>query len=110
MNTIEKTVELKAPVARVWRALTDSKEFGTWLRVEIDGPFVAGKRSTGRVTYPGHEGLPFEVVVERIEPQHYFSYTWHPAAIDPKADYSQEPSTLVEFRLEPTATGCRLTV
>jgi uncharacterized protein YndB with AHSA1/START domain len=109
-DRIEKRVELKAPVARVWRALTDYREFGEWFRVKIEGPFVAGEVSRGHITYPGYEHLKWEAVVKAIEPERLFSFTWHPYAIDPKMDYSQEPQTLVEFRLEKTGEGTLLTV
>ena len=109
-DRIEKTIELKAPVSRVWRALTDYREFGEWFRVKIDGPFVPGQVSTGQVTYPGYEYLKWEAVVKKMEPEKLFSFTWHPAAVDAKKDYSKEPSTLVEFRLEKIPTGTRLVV
>lgn len=109
-NSIEKRIELKAPVARVWRAITDPSEFGAWFRVKLHGPFVAGKPTEGQLTYPGYEHLPWRVVVQRIEPQKLFSFTWHPYAIDPKVDYSKETPTLVEFRLEPIAVGTLLIV
>jgi uncharacterized protein YndB with AHSA1/START domain len=109
-NRIEKKIELKAPVSRVWRALTDYREFGEWFRVKLDGPFVLGKTSTGHITWPGYEHLKWEAVVQDMEPEQYFSYTWHPYAIDPNVDYSTETPTLVEFRLEKTATGTLLMV
>ena len=109
-DRIEKRIELKAPVSRVWRALTDYREFGEWFRVRIDGPFEPGKVSTGQVTYPGYEHLKWEAVVQKMEPERLFSFTWHPAAIDPKTDYSKEPPTLVEFRLEKIPTGTKLVV
>jgi uncharacterized protein YndB with AHSA1/START domain len=109
-DRIEKTIELNAPVSRVWKALTDYREFGTWFRVELEGPFVAGKPARGRTTNPGCALLAFEVMVQKIEPERHFSFTWHPYAVDPKVDYSKEPQTLVEFTLEKTATGTRLTV
>lgn len=109
-DKIEKQIELKAPVARVWRALTDYREFSEWFRVNLETPFIAGKASRGKVTYPGYEHLTFEVVVQKIEPERLFSMTWHPYAVDPKKDYSDEPSTLVEFQLEKTSSGTRLTV
>jgi len=105
---IEKRIELKAPVSRVWRALTDYREFGEWFRVKLDGPFVPGQVSRGQVTYPGYEHLKWEAVVQKMEPERLFSFTWHPYAVDPKIDYSQETPTLVEFRLEKTASGTRL--
>lgn len=115
MNTsstdrIEVSVELNAPPARVWRALTDHREFGTWFRVNLEGPFVPGKTTRGRITYPGYEHVVMEVVVRKMEPERLFSFNWHPYAVDPKVDYSKEPPTLVEFRLEKTAAGTRLRV
>ena len=104
-NVIEKQIELNAPVSRVWRALTDYREFGEWFSVKLDGPFVAGKISTGYTTYPGYEHLKWEAVVQKMEPERLFSFTWHPYAVDPKVDYSNEPATLVEFRLVPKDKG-----
>jgi len=109
-NQIRKSIELKAPVARVWRALTDHREFGAWFRVEIEAPFVAGKPAEGRVTWPGYEHLRWHAVIQQMEPERLFSFTWHPYAVDPQQDYSGETPTLVEFQLEKTATGTRLTV
>jgi len=109
-DRIEKRIELKAPVSRVWRALTDHREFGEWFRVKLDGPFVPGQVSTGHITHPGYEHLKWTATVRKMEPERLFSFTWHPYAIDPKIDYSSEPTTLVEFRLEATAGGTVLTV
>jgi uncharacterized protein YndB with AHSA1/START domain len=109
-DRIEKKILLRAPRARVWRALTDSQEFGTWFRVRIDGPFVAGKSVTGQVTHPGFEHVVFEAFVERMDAERLFAYRWHPYAVDPKVDYSKEPTTLVEFRLEEAPEGTSLTV
>jgi len=109
-NTIRKQIELRAPVSRVWRALTDHREFGEWFRVKLDGPFVAGQVSRGHITYPGYEHVQWEAVVQKIESERLFSYTWHPYAIDPKVNYSSEPQTLVEFELKKTANGTLLTI
>ena len=109
-HRIEKRIELKAPVSRVWRALTDYREFGEWFRVELDGPFVPGEISRGHITYPGYEYVKWEAVVQKIEPERLFSFTWHPYAVDPKKDYSKETPTLVEFRLEKTPGGTLLVV
>ncbi len=109
-STIEKRIELKATVSRVWRALTDYREFGEWFRVRIDGPFVPGGVSHGNITYPGYEQYKWEAVVKAMEPERLFSFTWHPYALDQNRDYSQETPTLVEFKLEPTANGTLLTV
>lgn len=107
-NRIEKRIELKAPVSRVWRALTDYREFGEWFRVKLDGPFEPGQVTRGHITYPGYEHLKWEVVVQKMEPERLFSFTWHPYAVDPKIDYSKETPTLVEFRLEHTGSGTLL--
>ena len=109
-DRIEKQMELKAPVSRVWRALTDYREFGEWFRVKLEGPFVPGAMSRGHITWPGYEHLQWEAVVKAMEPERLFSFTWHPYAVDPKMDYSDEPQTLVEFRLEKTKQGTLLTV
>lgn len=109
-NRVEKRIELKAPVARVWRALTDYREFGEWFRVKLEGPFVAGQISRGHITHPGYEHVKWEAVVQKMEAERLFSFTWHPYAIDPKIDYSKETPTLVEFRLEKTAGGTLLVV
>ena len=109
-NKIEKQIELNAPVSRVWRALTDYREFGEWFRVALDGPFVVGQPARGHITWPGYEHIVWEATVQKMEPGKLFSFTWHPYAVDPAVDYSAEPPTLVEFRLEPTVTGTRLTL
>ena len=109
-NRIEKCIELKASVSRVWRALTDHREFGEWFRVRLDGPFVPGQISRGQITYPGYEHVKFEAVVQKMDLERFFSYTWHPYAVDPKIDYSREEPTLVEFKLEKTSDGTLLTV
>jgi uncharacterized protein YndB with AHSA1/START domain len=109
-DRIEKKILLKAPRSRVWRALADSQQFGTWFRVKFDEPFAAGKSIRGQITHPGYEHVVMEIVVERIEPERLFSYRWHPYAVDPKVDYSAEPSTLVEFSLEEAQGGTMLSV
>jgi uncharacterized protein YndB with AHSA1/START domain len=109
-DRIEKHVLLRAPLARVWRALTDAGEFGTWFRVKMDGAFAVGRRATGRITYPGYEHLTFAMTVERMDDERLFSFRWHPYAVDPTIDYSNEPTTLVEFRLETKGDGTLLTV
>ena len=109
-DRIEKTIELNAPIERVWRALTDHNEFGEWFRVKLDAPFAPGEVSRGHMTYPGYEHLKWEATVKQMDAPRHFSFTWHPYAIDPDVDYSGETPTLVEFRLAPTATGTHLTV
>jgi uncharacterized protein YndB with AHSA1/START domain len=109
-DRIEKTAVLKAPRSRVWRALTNAKEFGTWFRVKLETEFEPGKQVAGRITYPGYEHLGLELFVERMEPESYFSFRWHPHAVDPNVDYSREPTTLVEFRLEEAEGGTLLTL
>jgi uncharacterized protein YndB with AHSA1/START domain len=109
-DRIEKRIELKADAATVWRALTDHREFGQWFRVKLDGPFVPGEVSRGHITYPGYEHYKWEATVQKMEPERLFSFTWHPYAIDPAIDYTQEPVTLVEFRLERSNRGTVLVV
>ena len=109
-DRIEKSIDIAAPVERVWRALTDHEEFGAWFRVRLDGPFVPGEASTGYITHPGYEHLKWEARVVAMEAPSLFAFTWHPYAVDPDKDYSAEPPTRVEFRLEPAAVGTRLTV
>jgi uncharacterized protein YndB with AHSA1/START domain len=109
-DLIEKRIELAAPMSRVWRALTDSHQFGEWFRVKMDGPFVVGKTVGGQITFPGYEHLRMEIEVKAIEPETLFSYAWHPYAVDPDASYVQETPTLVEFRLEKVANGTLLVV
>ena len=103
-DRIETRVEVNAPRSRVWRAVSTAKEFATWFGIQLDGEFTAGATVRGRITIKG-EPLTLDLGVERIEPEHYFSYRWHPYAIDPKVDYSNEPTTLVEFRLDEIADG-----
>ena len=109
-DRIEKAVVLRAPRARVWKALTDSKEFGTWFGVRMNGAFTAGSKVKGQITIKGYEHVTMEIDIVTIEPQTYFAYRWHPYAIDPKVDYSGETPTLVEFRLSDADGGTRLEV
>lgn len=109
-DRIEKTVFLRAPRSRVWRAIATPEEFGAWFGVNLDGAFAPGKQVSGRMTIKGFEHLPMEITIDRVEPERLFSYRWHPYAIDPKVDYSAEPMTLVEFRLEDAPGGTQLTV
>jgi uncharacterized protein YndB with AHSA1/START domain len=109
-DRIEKRFEVKAKRSRVWRAISDTTEFGTWFGVKLDRPFAPGATVSGRLTIPGYEHISLAMQIERIEPESYFSYRWHPGAIDPKVDYSAEPTTLVEFRLEETAGGTAILV
>jgi uncharacterized protein YndB with AHSA1/START domain len=123
MNTdrIEKTVLLRAPLSRVWRALADSKEFGTWFGMKFDGPFAPGARMRGVIVPTAvdpeiakaqkpYEGTPFEIAIEQMKPERLFSFRWHPGAVEPDIDYSLEPTTLVVFALEEVANGVKLTV
>ncbi|HUY98993.1 MAG TPA: SRPBCC family protein [Thermomicrobiaceae bacterium] len=109
-DRIEKSVVLRAPRSRVWRALTDAEEFGSWFGVRLSGALTPGARVTGHITTPGYEHLTMELLVERVEPERLFSYRWHPYAVDPAVDYASEPTTLVEFRLDEIAGGTQLTV
>lgn len=109
-DRIVKTIELNAPLERVWRALTDHREFGAWFQVVWDGPFRVGSVSRGRITYPGCEHLTCEAEVLVMDHHRLFAFSWHPYAVDPAVDYAQEPATRVEFRLDPSGAGTRLTL
>jgi uncharacterized protein YndB with AHSA1/START domain len=120
-DRIEKRVLLRAPRARVWQALTDAQEFGTWFGVKFDGPFKPGAPLRGVIVPTSvdaevakaqrpYEGRPFEITVDRIEPEKRFSFRWHPFAVEPGVDYSAEPTTLIEFALEDVPNGIMLTV
>lgn len=109
-DRIEKSIVLRAPKSRVWRAIATAGEFGSWFGAKFEGEFTPGARVTGRITIPGYEHLNLEMTIERIDPERLFSYRWHPYAIEPNVDYGKEPTTLVEFRLEEVTGGTRLTV
>jgi uncharacterized protein YndB with AHSA1/START domain len=109
-DRIEKQVVLRAPRARVWRALTDTAEFGAWFGARLQGEFTPRSHVRGRITTPGYEHVTMEIEIERVEPERLLSFRWHPYAVDPKVDYAAEPTTLVEFRLEEAEGGTRLTI
>jgi uncharacterized protein YndB with AHSA1/START domain len=120
-DRIEKRVVLRAPRERVWRAVADAKEFGTWFGVLFDGAFEAGKHLTGKIAptkvdpevaklQEPYVGKPFEWTVEAIEPMHRLSFRWHPFAVESGRDYSKEPTTLIVFELEDVAGGTQLTI
>jgi uncharacterized protein YndB with AHSA1/START domain len=109
-DRIEKQIRLRAPRPRVWRALTDAKQFGQWFGVDLFGTFAPGQRLSGKITHKDYSHVTMEITVERVEPERLVSWRWHPYAVDPAVDYSAEPTTLVEFRLEDVADGTELTV
>src|SRR5271165_2835027 len=110
-DRIERKIVLKAPRSRVWRAISDPKEFCAWFGVSLqDKTMVAGQPLRGRVTHPGYEHLAFEACIERVEPERLLSWRWHPYAIDPAVDYSSEPTTLVVFELQDVDGGTSLSV
>jgi len=111
-DRIERSVLVQAPRERVWRALSDAAEFGAWFGVDLAGQaFVPGRRTRGRITYPGYEHLWFDVAVERVEAPRLLAFRWHPYAVDPAVDYTAEEPTLVTFTLEDAPGGAtRLTV
>jgi len=109
-DRIEKQILLRAPRARVWLALANAEQFGAWFGVKLNGEFAPGARVVGQVLHPGYEHVRFEMTIERMEPERLLSWRWHPHAIDPKADYSAEPTTLVVFGLADAPEGTLLTV
>ena len=110
MDRIEKSILLRVPRARVWKALADAEAFGQWFGVKLKGSFAPGARVAGKILHKGYEHCPFEITIERMEPERLLSWRWHPASIDPKVDYSAEPTTLVVFELKEVADGTLLTV
>jgi uncharacterized protein YndB with AHSA1/START domain len=109
-DRIERSIVLRAPRPRVWRAISDASEFGAWFRVALEGDFVPGATLRGRITHPGYEHVTMELQIERVEPERLLSYRWHPYAVKPDVDYSTEPTTLVEFHLEEVADGTLLRI
>jgi uncharacterized protein YndB with AHSA1/START domain len=110
-DRIERKILVKAPRARVWRALSNAEEFGSWFGVNLQGKvFTAGQRTQGQITYPGYECIMFEVWIERVEPERLMSWRWHPAAVEKDVDYSAEPTTLVTFELQDAEGGTLLSV
>lgn len=109
-DRIEKQIFIKAPRTRVWRALTDPKQFGEWFRVKLDTGFTAGARTSGNITYEGYEHIRFHVDVEQMVPERIFSWRWVPNAIDTHRDYSKEPTTRVVFELKEAPGGTLLRV
>jgi uncharacterized protein YndB with AHSA1/START domain len=104
-DRIEKLVDLDAPRARVWRALTDVAQFNTWFGVALTSPFAPGAEVSGRMTNPKYAHVTMSIWIEAMEPERYFSFRWHPYALEPDVDYSAEPTTLVSFTLEDAAAG-----
>jgi uncharacterized protein YndB with AHSA1/START domain len=100
-DRIERSIVINAPRERVWRALSNAEEFGTWFGANLKGAaFVPGQRASGHITHPGYEHILFDVLVDRVEPQDLLSYRWHPYAVEPAVDYSSEEPTLVTFTLK----------
>ncbi len=108
-DRIEKQILLRAPRSRVWRAITDVKEFNEWFRVNLEGTFAPGARLSGKITYPGYEHVTMEVEVERVEPERVFSFRC-PHEVEPDGDPASRPTTLVEFTLEEAPEGTMLTI
>ena len=109
-DAIQRTIVLRAPRPRVWRALTEAREFGSWFGVQVQGTFKPGARMRGNITHKGYEHVVWDITIDRMEPERLFSWRWHPAAVEPGVDYSPEPTTLVVFELEEVPEGTRLTV
>jgi uncharacterized protein YndB with AHSA1/START domain len=109
-DRIEKHFEVSAKRSRVWRAISNSAEFGTWFGMKLDGPFAPGATVFGRLTIPGYDHISLEIQVEKVQPEGYFSYRWHPYPMNPAIDYKAEPTTLVEFRLEETRSGTAIAI
>ena len=104
-DRIHKEVTLDAPRSRVWRALTDVNQFNAWFGVELATPFAPGVEASGKITSRGYEHVTMQIWIETMEPERFFSFRWHPYAIEPGVDYSAEPTTLVTFTLEDAPGG-----
>lgn len=108
-DRVEKRIDLKAPVDRVWRAITDHESFGRWFGVALEGPFELGVITRGHITHPGYEHLVWESRVDLIEPERRFVMTWVPYA-EPQASFAEGIHTQVSFTLTPIDTGTRLEI
>jgi uncharacterized protein YndB with AHSA1/START domain len=120
-DRIEKRIVLRAARERVWSAISEAKQFGTWFGVEFEGDFVVGSQLKGKIVptkvdadiakaQEPYSGMPFHIFVERIEPMRVFAFRWHPYAIEPGQDYTKEPTTLVTFELQEAPGGTSLTI
>ena len=109
-DRIEKQVTLEAPRSRVWRALTDVTQFNAWFGVKLSSPFVPGAEVSGQITIRDYDHVTMTIWIETMEPERFFSFRWHPYAIEPGVDYATEPTTLVSFTLEDSGQGTRLTI
>jgi uncharacterized protein YndB with AHSA1/START domain len=107
-DRIEKEIVLRAPRSRVWRAIADSREFGAWFQMKVEGAFTPGATVHGRILVAPYDHLTIEMFIERVEPEQLFSYRWHPNTVEPAIDYSKEPTTLVEIQLDEVPGGTRL--
>jgi uncharacterized protein YndB with AHSA1/START domain len=104
-DRIEKKIELHHPRARVWRALTDTREFGSWFGVALTGRFEPGARLKGKITHAGYEHMTMDITIERMEPDSLFSWRWHPGAVEPGEDVSREPPDRCGVRLRRPPHG-----
>ena len=109
-DRIEKQITLDAPRSRVWRALTEVEQFNSWFGVSLMTPFAAGAEVSGQIKIRGYEHVTMTIWIETMEPERYFSFRWHPYAIEAGVDYSAEPTTLVSFTLEDAGAGTQLTI
>ena len=109
-DRIEKRVTLDASRSRVWRALTDVAQFNAWFGVSLSGPFEPGAEISGRIAIKGYEHVTMRIWIEAMDPERFFSFRWHPYAVEPDVDYSAEPTTLVSFTLDDAPEGTTLTI
>jgi uncharacterized protein YndB with AHSA1/START domain len=109
-DRIEKQVILEAPRPRVWRALTDVSQFNSWFGVSLTTPFEPGAEVSGKIEIKGYDHVTMRIWIEKMEPERFFSFRWHPYAVEPGVDYTAEPTTLVSFTLEEVAEGTKLTI
>jgi uncharacterized protein YndB with AHSA1/START domain len=109
-DRIEKVVDLNASRSRVWRALTDVKQFNQWFGVSLQSPFTPGAAVKGTLNNPKYSHITMTIWIESLEPEHFFSFRWHPYALEEGVDYDSEPTTLVTFTLQEHGAGTLLTI
>jgi len=109
-DQIHKVVDLDAPRSRVWRAITDVNEFNKWFGINLQSPFTPGAEVKGSFPNPKYAHVKATFWIEQVEPEHLFSFRWHPYALEEGVDYSAEPTTLVSFTFEEANGGTRLTI
>jgi uncharacterized protein YndB with AHSA1/START domain len=106
-DTIEREITVKASQKRVYQAISDPKQIVTWFPDEIEGSLAVGERPVFSFTAQKHKT---QIFVEAAKPYEYFAYRWVPGRAGIIGDVMKVPNTLVEFRIEETGDGTRVTL